>query len=115
LSTALAAPSIAETVLGSEWRPAGDFAALFSPILLLSAIVSPISIFLYLLNRQDLDFRLQAFRLAASFLGMLAGYALMPTPSGLLLGYVLATALKYLVEFSLIWFTVKSAPPTESR
>lgn len=77
LVLAAVGPDLFAWVFGSEWREAGIFAQLMTPMLYFQFIVSPIAILFNVLNRQEQSMFLQgcmlAIRCSTLFVGSLIG------------------------------------------
>ena len=76
LLLALIAPPLFAWVFGPEWREAGEFARILSPMFALRFVASPLSYMLLIADRQRLNLVLQALLLVATAVSLSAGLLL---------------------------------------
>ena len=80
-------------VFGEEWRQAGKYAVLLSPVYALGFIVSPLSYIVYIVNRQYVDLMWQIALLLTVLLALLSPESVLQA----LLAYSLGYSLMYMV------------------
>lgn len=89
-------PWLFATLFGDEWRPAGEYARLLSPFLMLSLIANPLSRILYVAEKQNVDLLWQIVLLAVTF-GALSLGSRRGDPFDAVLFYALAYSGMYIV------------------
>jgi O-antigen/teichoic acid export membrane protein len=94
LLLALIAPPLFAWVFGPEWREAGEFARILSPMFALRFVASPLSYMLLIADRQRLNLLLQALLLVATGLSL---------STGLLIGSVRFGLAAFSASYSLIY------------
>ena len=80
MATALAGPWLFEFVFGPEWRTAGEYARILSPLYFLGFIASPLSKMFYVAEKQAYDLVWQVSLFVVTTTGMFIGY-LVGSPS----------------------------------
>ncbi|MBE2187351.1 MAG: oligosaccharide flippase family protein [Rhodothermales bacterium] len=96
LVVVLGGPWLFATLFGDEWRPAGEYARLLSPFLMLSLIANPLSRILYVAEKQNVDLWWQIALFIVTFGALWLG-SRRGDPFDAVLFYALAYSGMYLV------------------
>lgn len=97
----LFAPPLFAFVFGEEWRVAGEYSQILTPMFFLQFVVSPLSSMFLVAEQQKTDLVLQIFLCASVCGSFLYGYNVFKEPRMCLILFTFAYSAKYLVEFYL--------------
>lgn len=95
------APDLFAIIFGANWRIAGEYARILTPLFLLSFIVSPLSVMFMIAEKQEYDLIIQVLLVTCSALGLASGYFFFNSPKHSLAIFTGIYCLKYCVELSL--------------
>lgn len=95
------APDLFAIIFGANWRIAGEYARILTPLFLLSFIVSPLSVMFMIAEKQEYDLIIQVLLVACSALGLASGYFFSNSPKQSLAIFTGIYCLKYCVELIL--------------
>lgn len=109
LALALAAPLVFGRVFGEEWRPAGAFVLLLSPMFIGQFIVSPVSQTAMILERQGIQLLVDAIRLVLVILALAGSYVLNAPPWAAVLALSAATTVMYVAYYFVYRTLLESA------
>jgi O-antigen/teichoic acid export membrane protein len=110
LLLALIAPPLFAWVFGPEWREAGEFARILSPMFALRFVASPLSYMLLIADRQRLNLVLQALLLVATAVSLSAGLLLGSVRFGLG-AFAASYSLIYIVYLVYSWRLAQGNEP----
>lgn len=91
-------PDIFGLVFGEKWRIAGEYAQILSPLFWLSFIVSPLSVMIFIAEKQGIDLVIQVLLVTFSSASLAVGYYVFSSPKFALSGFTFIYCLKYLAE-----------------
>jgi O-antigen/teichoic acid export membrane protein len=93
------APWLFSLYLGPAWREAGELARILAPMLLMRAVVSPVSVILLVVGAQVTEFMLSTFTVFAVSGSILFSLFFFGSPDSIVLAFSLSYALCYTVTF----------------
>lgn len=91
------APWLFAVYLGPDWHEAGEIARILAPMLLLRAIVSPLTTVFYFTGNQALDLKLMLGSVALIALAICLGWAIAGTAIAVIWAFALGYGIVYLV------------------
>ena len=94
-------PVIFEFVFGKEWRIAGEYAQLMTPMFFLQFFVSPLSNMFYVAEKQKLDFVIQFILFLSLCLGLYIGFHFFDSSFVAILLFTCVYCIKYIIELLL--------------
>lgn len=95
------APDLFSIIFGANWRIAGEYARILTPLFLLSFIVSPLSVMFMIAEKQEYDLIIQVLLVTFSALGLASGHFFFNSPKHSLAIFTGIYCLKYCVELGL--------------
>jgi len=98
----LLGPYVFSLVFGSEWRTAGEYAQVLSPVFFIGFVVSPLSSLIYLEDYQKYDLLLQ-FVLVSMLTVFLTTAIVFGDIFWAVTAYAISYFLKYLLEAAICW------------
>lgn len=97
----LIAPDLFALIFGANWRIAGEYARILTPLFLLSFIVSPLSVMFMIAEKQEFDLIIQVLLVSCSALGLASGHYFFNSPKSSLAIFTVIYCIKYCVELCL--------------
>ena len=97
----LFAPEIFEIVFGQQWKIAGQYAKILTPMFFLQFVVSPLSNMFLIAEKQKIDFIIQVALLGMVMGSFYLGYSLFKNPDFCILLYAVTYCIKYIFELLL--------------
>lgn len=92
------APDVFSIVFGANWRVAGEYAQILTPLFFLQFVVSPLSIMIIVREKQAVDLKIQIYLFFSVLLSFVVGYHFFDSVIYCLKIFTLVYSLKYLYE-----------------
>jgi O-antigen/teichoic acid export membrane protein len=104
------APAIFAVVFGAHWTPSGEYMRIVTPMFFVQMIASPVSIILFLLEKQQVAAIMQLALLGGSVGAIALGQALGAAPGGTLALYAATQTVLYLVYLAIVLRLAAASP-----
>ena len=95
------APDLFALVFGENWRVAGEYAQIMTPLFWLSFVVSPLSVMFIIAEKQNLDLVIQIILVGSSVSALAVGHYIFSSPKYAIAAFTFVYSVKYLIELYL--------------
>lgn len=95
------APDLFSFVFGENWRLAGEYAQIMTPLFWFSFVVSPLSVMFIIAEKQNLDLLIQMLLVCSSISALAAGHYFFSSPKFSIAAFTLVYTVKYIMELYL--------------